>query len=255
MQNMNSAAMSGFVLCLAAIVFGILTNGGINALWNLLHLPSFIVTAGGAAFAVLLTADSFGDFADGIASFVDAFRKVPVTTSEISEEILELSGRARKDGLLALEQESAGIAYPFLQKGVMLIVDGSDPELVKDILESELSHREERNRHRLKFWQDLGAYAPAWGMVGTLLGLVNMMKSMGSDAGAIGEGMALALLTTLYGSLLANWICIPIGRRLEKVSEQEQLVMEIVIEGVLSIQGGESPVIIKEKMKSIVEMD
>ena len=100
----------------------------------------------------------------------------------------------------------------------------------------------------------MGSYAPAWGMVGTLLGLINMMRSMGADAGAIGAGMALSLITTLYGSLIANWICIPISRKLEKNGEQESIVMEVIIEGVLSIQAGENPRVIKEKIKSILEM-
>lgn len=133
------------------------------------------------------------------------------------------------------------------------MIDGSDPELVKDVLENELIHKEERARRRIKFWKDLGAYAPAWGMVGTLLGLINMMKSMGSDPSAVGTGMSLALLTTLYGSIIANWLCIPIARKLEKKLEQESLVMEIIIEGVLSIQAGENVRIIKEKINAIIE--
>lgn len=133
-------------------------------------------------------------------------------------------------------------------------MEGTDPELVRDILENELYHKDEKDRKRVRFWNDLGACAPAWGMIGTLLGLINMMRSMGSDSGAIGSGMALALITTLYGSLITNWVCIPIARKLQKSSEQEALVMEVIIEGVLSIQAGENPRIIKEKFKSILDM-
>ena len=108
-------------------------------------------------------------------------------------------------------------------------------------------------KKQVKFWEDLGAYAPAWGMVGTLIGLINMMKTMGSDSSAIGAGMSLALITTLYGSILANWVCIPIARKLEKNSEAEYLEMEVIIEGVLSIQAGDNTRIIKEKLKAILE--
>lgn len=203
----------------------------------------------------MATADSLNDYLDGLRSIFDAYKKVEAKPEQISQQILEFSDTARKEGLLSLEEKSHGIENEFLEKGIRLIVDGTDPELVRDILENELQHKEERNRKRVRFWQDIGSYGPAWGMLGTLLGLVNMMRAMGSDMGAIGEGMSLALITTLYGSMLANWICIPTARKLEKSSAEEVLAMEIAIEGVLSIQAGENYRIIKEKIKSIMEMD
>ena len=238
---MNNAAFTGFWLCLVAIIFGIVTNGGARAILNLVHIPSFIVTCGGALFATLMTADSFLDFSEGICSFPRAFQRQSVSVLELAEKIFSLSDVARKEGLLALESSAGEIDNAFLKKGVMLVVDGSDPELVRDIMETEMMHKEDRNRRNINFWQDLGAYAPAWGMVGTLLGL--------------GSGMSLALITTLYGSILANWICIPLARKLEKCSNQELLVMEVCTEGVLSIQAGENTRIIREKIKAVIEMD
>ena len=134
-------------------------------------------------------------------------------------------------------------------------MDGTDPELVKDILMTEMVHKEERNRVKIDFWEDLGAMAPAWGMVGTLLGLIYMMKSMGADTASIGSGMALALVTTLYGSVMANWICAPIARKMKKNNEREMLAMELTIEGILSVQAGENPRVIGEKMKSFTDVD
>lgn len=255
MKRTNIIASTGFWLMLAAIVFGIATNGGLQTIWNFLHFPSFLVTVGGAFFGVMATADSLEDYVDGLRSIVDAYKKVEVQTDQMSQQILELSDTARKEGLLSLEERSQEIENEFLSKGIRLIVDGTDPELVRDILENELQHKEERDKKRVRFWQDIGSYGPAWGMLGTLLGLVNMMRAMGSDMGAIGEGMSLALITTLYGSVLANWICIPTARKLEKSSAEETLGMEIAIEGVLSIQAGENSRIIKEKIKSIMEME
>lgn len=255
MKRTNVIATMGFWLMLFAIVFGIATNGGLVTVVNFLHLPSFLVTVGGAFFAVMATADSLGDYVDGLKSFRDAYKRVEIQTDQMSRQILELSDTARKEGLLSLEEKSHEIENDFLGKGIRLIVDGTDPELVRDILENELQHKEERDKKRVRFWQDIGSYGPAWGMLGTLLGLVNMMRAMGSDMGAIGEGMSLALITTLYGSILANWICIPTARKLEKSSAEEILGMEIAIEGVLSIQAGENSRIIKEKIKSIMEME
>lgn len=255
MGKLNSAAFTGFLLCFGAIVFGIVTNGGMQAILNLIHIPSFIVTFGGAIFATMMTSDSFQDFIQGLESFATAFQKQSVSVYELAEEIFQLSETGRKEGLLALEEQSNTIKFDFLKKAITLIVDGSDPELVRDIMESEMLHKEERNRKNINFWQDMGAYGPAWGMLGTLLGLINMMKSMGTDVSAIGSGMSLALITTLYGSMLANWICIPIARKLEKCSNEELLIMEVCVEGVLSIQAGENTRIIREKIKSVIELE
>ena len=255
MGKINSAAFTGFLLCFVAIIFGIITNGGIGAVLNLIHIPSLIVTFGGSLFAVLMTADSFEDFQEGLISFLRAFHKQQISVYELADQIFQLSETGRKEGLLALDEEAGKIEFEFLKKAITLIVDGSDPELVRDILESEMMHKEDRNRKNINFWQDLGAYAPAWGMLGTLLGLINMMKSMGTNVDAIGAGMALALITTLYGSMIANWICIPVGRKLEKSSNEELLIMEVVTEGVLSIQAGENTRIIREKIKSVIEME
>lgn len=252
-MKLNKASMTGFLFCLVAILFGIATNGGIRTILNFWHFPSLMVTMGGALFAVMITADSFDDFVIGVKGLPYAFIHSVTDAAEVVAEIYDLAEVARREGLLALEEKCAQLADPFFQKGIGLIIDGSDPELTKDILESEMNHKYENAKKQIHFWEDLGSYAPAWGMVGTLLGLINMMKSMGSDPSAVGEGMSLALITTLYGSVLANWICIPIARRLNKKSDAEYLVREIIIEGVLSIQAGDNPRIIKEKIKALVE--
>lgn len=254
-MKLNKAGLTGFLMCFTAIIFGIATNGGIKTIVNFLHIPSFIVTVGGALFAVMTTSDSFEDFSYGIKGLSAAFNQKGTDVDEIIQTILGMADVAKREGLLSLEEKANSISHGFLSKGVSLVVDGSDPELVRDILEAELSHKNEREKKQVKFWEDFGAYAPAWGMVGTLIGLINMMKTMGDDSSAIGAGMSLALITTLYGSVIANWICIPIARKLEKNSAAEFLEMEVIIEGVLSIQAGENTRIIKEKMKAILEKE
>ncbi len=251
MKKLNVVAVTGFAMCFMAILFGIATNGGIATIWNFIHGPSLVVTLGGALFATVTTSDSFADFIDGCRGFGYAFHTPGKDPQEVSEQVLKLADVARREGLLALESSGEQMEDVFMSKGVRLIVDGTDPELVKDILETEFLHKEEQNRKRVRYWQDLGSAAPAWGMVGTLLGLINMMKSMGSDSSAIGAGMSLALITTLYGSVIANWVCIPIARKIEKNGDQESLVMEVTLEGLLSIQAGENPGVIKEKLKAV----
>ncbi len=254
-MKINKAGTVGFCLCFLAIIFGIATNGGIQTIGNFLNIPSFIVTVGGAIFAVLITSDSFEDFKIGLHGFSYALSESNTDVYEIINIIYQMSDTARKEGLLSLEEHAKNLPNEFLAKGVSLVVDGTDPELIRAILEAELEHKQETDKKQINFWQDFGAYSPAWGMVGTLIGLINMLKTIGSDSSAVGAGMALALITTLYGSLVANWICIPITRKLEKRSSKESLVKEIIIEGVLSIQAGENTRIIKEKIHAIVESE
>ena len=135
--------------------------------------------------------------------------------------------------------------------GILLIVDGTDPELVRAIMETELISTEERHKKNINFWSDLGAMGPAWGMIGTLIGLVLMLQNL-SDASSIGPAMAVALITTFYGSLLANWICTPTSNKLKSNNATEIQCKEIMIEGLLSIQAGENPRVIEEKLKSFL---
>lgn len=246
----NLSVFTGFVCCFAMIITGIATNGGILTILNFVHIPSMIVTFGGSIFAVLITTDSFGEFVDGVRSFSKAFSRQPESLDTIGTQIYQMAQLSRKEGLLALEDYSSHIDDAYMQKGIRLTIDGTDPELIKDIMGTELIHVVESNRRQITFWENLGAYAPAWGMVGTLLGLINMMKNMGDDPGAVGAGMSLALLTTLYGSILANWICLPVASKLKQSSAQQEMAMELTMEGVLSIQAGDNPTIIKEKIRT-----
>ena len=152
---------------------------------------------------------------------------------------------------LSLEEAAAELDEPFLKKGILLVVDGTDPELVRGILETELISIEERHKKVIGFWDTVATMGPAWGMIGTLIGLILMLQNM-SDASAIGPAMSVALITTLYGSVLANWICSPTANKLKANSQSEILMKEIMIEGLLSIQAGENPRVIEEKLKSFL---
>ena len=123
--------------------------------------------------------------------------------------------------------------------------------MVRGILETELVSTEGRHKQKIAFWDNIAAMGPAWGMIGTLVGLVLMLQNM-SDPNAIGPAMAVALITTLYGSLLANWLCAPVTGKLKSLNEEELMVKEIMIEGLLSIQAGENPRVIEEKLKSFL---
>ena len=132
-----------------------------------------------------------------------------------------------------------------------MVVDGTDPELVRGILETDLMCIENRHAKVVKFWGKWGELGPAWGMIGTLIGLINMLKNL-SDPSTIGPNMSTALITTLYGSFIANWLCSPVGEKLSNNNDTEIMMKEVIVEGLLSIQAGENPRVIEEKLKSFI---
>lgn len=247
---MDIASILGLVICFGMVILGIATSGGIATIGNFIDIPSVAITFGGA-FAAILASYTLQDFLAGLKSFVLIFKLPTINTSEMIRKIIELSNIARKEGLLSLEEATADMEDEFLKKGILLIVDGTDPELVRAIMETELVSIEARHKSKISFWESVGSMGPAWGMIGTLVGLVNMLQNM-SDPNSIGPSMATALITTLYGSLLANWICAPVANKLKNNNELEMMEKEIMIEGLLSIQAGENPRVIEEKLKSFL---
>lgn len=247
---MDLASIIGLVLCLVMCVFGILTNAGAENIGRYIDPASAIITFGGAFFAVMLS-KSLPDYIGGLKSFTLIFKTPTADVKAMIQKIIDLSNIARKEGLLSLEEAASDLDDEFMKKGILLIVDGTDPELVRGIMETELLSTEDRHKTKIGFWEDLGAMGPAWGMIGTLIGLVNMLYEM-DDPSSIGPSMAVALITTLYGSLLANWICIPVSGKLKANNANEIMIKEIMIEGLLSIQAGENPRVIEEKLKSFL---
>lgn len=247
---MDIASILGLVICFGMVILGIATSGGLSAAGSYIDIPSVAITFGGA-FAAILTSNTLQDFVSGLKSFSLIFKLPSTNTSEMIKRIIDLSNVARKEGLLSLEEAAADLEDEFLKKGILLIVDGTDPELVRAIMETELISVEGRHKSKIGFWESVASMGPAWGMIGTLVGLVNMLQNM-SDPDSIGPSMATALITTLYGSLLANWICIPVASKLKANNEQEIMEKEIMIEGLLSIQAGENPRVIEEKLKSFL---
>ena len=247
---MDLASLLGLVICIILVVFGITADTGFSALNNFMDGQSALITFGGA-FCSILAANTMADFINGLKSFMLIFKVPSSDTAGIIGKIIELSNVARKEGLLSLEEAAGNLDDPFLKKGILLIVDGTDPDLVRAIMETELVSIETRHKKCIAFWDDLGGMGPAWGMIGTLIGLINMLQNM-SNAAAIGPAMAVALITTLYGSLLANWICAPVAGKLKVNNTIELLAKEIEIEGLLSIQAGENPRVIEEKLKSFL---
>ncbi|KAB3531378.1 flagellar motor protein [Alkaliphilus serpentinus] len=244
---MDLATIIGIIVGLVFIVMGILVDGDLGSYWN---TASVFIVLGGTVAATLV-AYPLQKVLEAIKIVSKAFSNKVIDAGEIINKIIVLANVARKEGLLALEEASEAVEDKFLQKGIMLIVDGTDPELVRNLLETELSFVEERHQSGQGIFESMGAYAPAFGMIGTLIGLINMLRKL-DDPSAIGPSMAVALITTLYGSLLANLIFIPIANKLKIRSREEIMRKEIMVEGLLSIQAGENPRIIEEKLKAFL---
>lgn len=249
---MDLASILGLVLCAVVVIFGILYGqSSLDVILDFYNLPSILVTFGGAFCCLLMMAPDIKTYFNYLKSFKLILKVEPSNEEETIRQIISLSNVARKEGLLALEEAANGIDDEFLKKGILLIVDGTDPELVRSILETELNCIEDRHSEVVGFWDRLGAMGPAWGMIGTLIGLINMLNVM-EDVKAIGPAMAVALLTTFYGSVLANWICIPVSTKLKTKNSAEIMIKELMVEGLLSIQAGENPRVIEEKLKSFL---
>ena len=250
---MDIASIVGMLLGVVMFVFGVLSNGGVASLHSMWDTASFIITIGGS-IAGTLASFKLADFINGIKSIKLIFKDEVQDPAVVINQIISLSNTARKEGLLALEEAANGIEDDFLKKGIMLVVDGTDPELVRGIMETDLACVESRHKAKIAVWEKWAELGPAWGMIGTLIGLINMLKNL-EDSSTIGPNMAVALVTTFYGSLIANWLCAPFANKLKANNELELTLKTLIIEGLLSIQAGENPRVIEEKLKSFLSPD
>ena len=247
---MDIATILGIVLGAVMVVFGIITSGGVSAMGNFIDPPSIVITIGGS-LSSLLSSYTMPEVINNLKGLGVAFKDPKMDHGAVIRQIIDLSNVARKEGLLALEEVAGNLDDEFMKKGILLIVDGTEPELVRGILETELVNMDDRHKSMAGFYDTWATLGPAWGMIGTLVGLVNMLKNL-DDFNTIGPNMATALLTTLYGSLIANWFCTPIANKMKNINSKEYQMKEIVIEGLLSIQAGENPRVIEEKLKSFL---
>ncbi|MCL2851781.1 MAG: motility protein A [Defluviitaleaceae bacterium] len=249
---MDIGSILGLVLGLVFIVLSILisANFDVLAVLRFVDAPSVMIVIGGSMCSLMI-GYPMQRIISGLKALKKVFSPPDLDPSEAITNIINLANLARKEGILALEETARNMEDKFLQKGIMLIVDGTDPELTRNILETELSYLEMRHASSRSVWDMAAALSPAWGMVGTVVGLVNMLHNM-DDPNAVGPAMAVALITTMYGSLMANWVSIPFANKLKMLGGDEVLMKSVLIEGMLSIQAGENPRIIEEKLKSFL---
>ena len=244
---MDIATIVGILLGFVVIIGAIVAGGG----WQIfIHIPSMAITVGGMLCATLIHF-SLPQFL-GIFSIIKktVVSKIP-SQSELIQKMVNMAAINRRDGALALEQEIHDISDLFFVKGLQMLVDGQESESIRDLMSLEIQNLQYRHSTGKKILEFMGAAAPAFGMIGTLIGLVQMLRNL-SSPDAIGGGMAVALLTTFYGALSANLIFIPLAGKLGIYSKAETTAKEMIVEGVCAIAQGDNPTAVREKMQAFV---
>lgn len=240
---MDLATIIGVVSGVGLIIVSILLGSGLGLFIN---IPSLMIVGGGT-LAATLVAYPLKEFLMVIGLFLKVFVfKIPAPSALI-KELVEVSNKARKGGILSIEADIASIKEPFLAKSLRMAVDGIQTQVIAAIMQKEITLMQKVHKVGWEIMASMGTYAPAFGMVGTLIGLVQMLATL-DDPSTIGPKMAVAMLTTFYGSLVANLIFIPMSAKLKRRSEEETLNMTLLFEGVISIREGEHPRILEDKL-------
>lgn len=242
---MEITTLGGIGAGLGLIVFGIMLSGDIG---SFIDIASMVIVFGGTLASTVISfplkeLKSLGKIIG------KAFKKIEIDLNSDIDMVIDLAQKARRDGLLALESAVEEIDNDFLKKGVRLLVDGCDPELIKATMEAELDSMLERHAKGRAMLETMAGFAPAYGMIGTLIGLINMLKNL-SDADTLGPNMAVALVTTFYGVMIANLICTPLAKKLKARSSMENSQKQMFLEGLLAIQDGENPRIIRDRLSA-----
>ena len=243
MKKSDILTSIGLILGVVLMLYGMLIGSSLKIFWD---LASVIITVGGSISALLITY-SVDEVKTMGKLFMQAFKENKASGKDTIMKFSTLSKKARREGLLSLEDEIADMEDPFLKKGLQMVVDGIEPETIREILELEIGEMENRHDRGAGIYLAWVAYAPAFGMLGTLIGLIQMLANL-TDVANIASGMGKALITTFYGSILANIFCNPIASNLKQKSAKEVGEREMMLEGILAIQSGVNPRIVEEKL-------
>jgi len=244
---MDISTILGIVIGFGLVISAMSVGGGLG--W-FINLPSAMIVLGGTLGATLINYP-MSDIIGVVKVAKNVFFQKEMKTEKVIKMLVDISKVSRRDGILALEDKAKDIKDPFFAKGIMLMVDGIEPAALSRILNTELDFISERHRLGAEIFSTMGSFAPAMGMVGTLIGLIKMLVQM-DDPSSIGPAMAIALITTFYGVVLANLIFLPAAGKLKTRSASEVLLKQLIINGILSVQSGDNPRLLEEKLHSFI---
>ena len=247
---MDISTILGIVFGFGLVISAMAVGGGLG--W-FINLPSAMIVLGGTLGASLINYP-MSDIIGVVKVAKNIFLLKKLKTEKVIEMLVDMSKISRRDGILALEDKVEEIKDPFLAKGIMLMIDGIEPAALSRILHTELEFISERHRLGAEIFTTMGNFAPAMGMVGTLIGLIKMLVQM-DDPSSIGPAMAIALITTFYGVILANLVFLPAAGKLKTRSSSELMVKQLIISGILAVQSGDNPTILEEKLYSFIPPD
>jgi chemotaxis protein MotA len=245
---MDPAPAIGIGLGFAVVVGSNILEGG-NPM-SLLLLPPMLLVFG-TTLLVTMAGGTMNDAKGAAKSLVRAFKGNVEPAGTLVPQVVELAERARREGLLALEDSVREVEDDFLKRGVTMAIDGTDPEELREILECEVHAKRAADKQAAKFWSDAGAYAPTIGIIGTVMGLVHVLENLAAPE-ELGHLIAAAFVATLWGVTSANVIFLPLGNRLKRLGELEAVRMELTIEGIAAIQAGSNPRMVAQKLRSLI---
>ncbi len=245
---MDIVSIIGILLALGAILGGQILEGG--HVGSLLQLTAFIIVIGGTVGAIMLQS-SVHVFLQGIKLLKWVILPPKLAPEDLIEQVIGWSTTARKGGLLALEPQLDELEDPFAKKGLQMLVDGAEPEKIRDALEVEIGTYEKHHIDAAKVWQGAGGYAPTIGILGAVMGLIHVMENL-SDPAKLGGGIAVAFVATIYGVGSANLFFLPICNKLRSIIEHQVVMREMLIEGLVSIANGENPRVIEAKLQGYI---
>jgi len=248
---MDPGVLIGLILGAGLIIVGIVMSGGVSAVMGYIDIPSIMIVVGGTVAATLVRYPIPSVIGAIAVVKKSIFVKLGIAEEEI-KRLIDYCKISRREGLLGLEKEIEKIRDVFLIKAVRLLVDGTDSDSLRSILGTEIDNIRQRHSAGKGILEFAGLMAPAFGMIGTLIGLVDMLKKL-DDPSKIGAGMAVALITTFYGVIMSNLMLLPIAGRLDTLSKKEVFLKEIILEGVISIQKGDAPMVTEDKLKSFLQ--
>lgn len=250
MKRLDILTPIGLIGGLAVFLFGVISETGLAGFVQFIDIPSIIIVFGGVT-AALFVSFPLKEMKKLFVVMRQAFSHDDYNLRELIDLFIRLSEKARREGLLSLEAEVEDLDDRFIKKGILLAVDGIEPDVVVEIMNADIAAMEERHRKGRSILEKAGEFAPAWGMIGTLIGLVMMLNDL-NDPESLGPKMAIALLTTLYGALLANLFFLPMAAKLEEKTEKEIFTKQIIIEGIIGIQSGQNPKLLSEKLTAFL---
>lgn len=246
---MDPMTIAGILIALAT-TFGAMFMAGMDPVGIFFGDPGSILLVFFGSLGATAASGTLPDLKNGIKAFVKAFTSgAPPETAESIEQLVQFADVARRDGLLALEGSLAEVDDEFLKQGLMMAVDGTDPEELRETLELEVAQMSARHRAGASFFSNAAGYAPAFGVAGTVIGLIDMLANL-SDPGALGPALAVAFSTTLWGVFLANYIYTPVAMKLKRASAIEVAFRELLVEGIISIQAGANPRALSGKLSA-----